>query len=59
MPIAEAVAMFFVAPLFITVLSALLLGEPIGPRRIAAVLVGFAGVVITVRIRPEPSSTPT
>jgi len=49
MPIAEAVAMFFVAPLFITVLSALLLGEPIGPRRIAAVLVGFAGVLITVR----------
>ena len=49
MPIAEAVAMFFVAPLFITLLSALLLGEPVGPRRLAAVLVGFAGVVITVR----------
>jgi len=49
MPIAEAVAMFFVAPLFITVLSALLLGEPVGPRRLFAVLVGFAGVVIVVR----------
>jgi drug/metabolite transporter (DMT)-like permease len=49
MPIAEAVAMFFVAPLFITLLSALALGEPVGPRRLAAVLVGFAGVVIVVR----------
>jgi len=49
MPIAEAVAMFFVAPLFITLLSALLLGEPVGPRRLLAVLVGFAGVVIVVR----------
>jgi drug/metabolite transporter (DMT)-like permease len=49
MPVAEATAMFFVAPLFITLLSALLLREPVGPRRLAAVLVGFAGVVIVVR----------
>ncbi|MGH6917733.1 MAG: DMT family transporter [Geminicoccaceae bacterium] len=49
MPIAEAVAMFFVAPLFITLLSALLLGEPVGPRRLFAVLIGFAGVVVMVR----------
>ena len=49
MPIAEAVAMFFVAPLFITVLSAVVLGEPVGPRRLFAVLAGFVGVVIVVR----------
>ncbi|HEX5080155.1 MAG TPA: DMT family transporter [Geminicoccaceae bacterium] len=49
MPVAEATAMFFVAPLFITLLSALLLGEPVGPRRLCAVLLGFAGVVIVVR----------
>lgn len=49
MPLAEAVAAFFVAPLFITVLSAVVLREPVGPRRIAAVLVGFAGVVVMVR----------
>jgi drug/metabolite transporter (DMT)-like permease len=49
MPIAEAVAMFFVAPLFITLLSALLLGERVGRRRLFAVLIGFAGVVIVVR----------
>jgi drug/metabolite transporter (DMT)-like permease len=49
MPIAEAVAMFFVAPLFITILSATVLRESVGPRRIAAVLLGLAGVVIVVR----------
>jgi S-adenosylmethionine uptake transporter len=49
MPIAEAVAMFFVAPLFITLLSAVLLREQVGPRRLAAVLVGFVGVVVMVR----------
>ncbi len=49
MPIAEATAMFFVAPLFITLLSALMLREPVGIRRLAAVLAGFAGVVIVVR----------
>ena len=49
MPMAEAVAMFFVAPLFITSLSALVLGDRVGPRRLLAVLVGFAGVVVVVR----------
>ncbi len=49
MPVAEATAMFFVAPLFITLLSAVLLGEQVGRRRLAAVLVGLAGVVIVVR----------
>jgi S-adenosylmethionine uptake transporter len=49
MPVAEATAMFFVAPLFITLLSAVLLREPVGPRRLAAVLVGLLGVVIMVR----------
>lgn len=49
MPIAEAVALFFVAPLFITVLSATVLGETVGPRRWVAVVAGFAGVVVMVR----------
>lgn len=46
MPLAEATAMFFVAPLFITLLSVPLLGETVGPRRFAAIIVGFAGVVV-------------
>lgn len=47
--LAEAGAAFFAGPLMITVLAALLLGEPIGPRRIAAVVVGFIGVLIIVQ----------
>ena len=46
LPLAEATALFFVAPLFITLLSVPLLGEKVGPRRIVAILVGFCGVVI-------------
>ena len=49
MAIAEATAIFFVAPLIITALSALLLGETVGPRRWAAVCVGLAGVVVMLR----------
>lgn len=49
MPIADAVAIFFVAPLFITALSMPVLGERVGPRRWAAVLVGLVGVVIVMR----------
>lgn len=49
LPLADATALFFVAPLFITVLSIPLLGEKVGPLRIGAVLVGFVGVVIMQR----------
>ncbi|WP_094020879.1 DMT family transporter [Maliponia aquimaris] len=46
LPLAQATALFFVAPLFITLLSIPLLGEKVGPLRIGAVIVGFAGVVL-------------
>ena len=49
LPLADATALFFVAPLFITVLSIPILGEKVGPMRMAAVVVGFAGVVIMQR----------
>lgn len=49
LPLANATALFFVAPLFITVLSIPLLGEKVGPLRMGAVLVGFIGVVIMQR----------
>ncbi|MBM85040.1 MAG: EamA family transporter [Rhodospirillaceae bacterium] len=49
MPLAEAIAIFFVAPLFITIFSIPFLGERVGPRRWAAVLVGLAGVVVMLR----------
>lgn len=47
--IAEAIAVFFVEPLILTVLSALVLGETIGWRRITAVLIGFIGAVLVIR----------
>lgn len=49
MPLADAVALTFVAPLFVTALSVPLLGEKVGPRRWAAVAVGLAGALIIVR----------
>lgn len=48
-PLADAVAVSFVAPFMVTVLGALLLGEPVGIRRWAAVAVGFVGMLIVVR----------
>lgn len=47
--LSQAAAAFFVGPLFITLLAALLLGESIGPRRIGAVALGFSGVLLVVR----------
>ena len=49
MTIAEATAIFFVAPLLITALSALMLHEPVGPRRWVAVCVGLVGVIVMLR----------
>ncbi len=49
MPMADALALAFVGPLVQTALSPLLLGEQVGPRRYAAVIVGFAGVLIVLR----------
>ncbi|MFA3917242.1 DMT family transporter [Ruegeria hyattellae] len=49
MPLADVTALFFVAPLFITLLSIPMLGEKVGPLRIGAVVVGFIGVIIMQR----------
>ena len=46
MPLAGAIAINFSAPLFATLVSALLLKEAVGPARWAALLVGFCGVLI-------------
>ncbi len=48
-PIADATALAYAAPIFITVLSIFLLGEIIGARRWLAVLAGFAGVLLIAR----------
>ncbi len=49
LPIASAVALYFSAPLFITVLSVVWLGERVSLPRWIAVAAGFAGVVVMVR----------
>jgi drug/metabolite transporter (DMT)-like permease len=49
LPLAEAITLNYTAPIAATILSALFLREKVGPRRWAAVLIGFIGVVIIVR----------
>lgn len=49
LPLADAVAIAFVSPLLVTLLSTLVLGEKVGPRRWLAVCVGMAGVVVMLR----------
>ncbi|MEL6888896.1 MAG: DMT family transporter [Pseudomonadota bacterium] len=49
LPLADATALFFAAPLFITLLSIPMLGERVGPLRIGAVVVGFVGVLVMQR----------
>ena len=49
LPIAEASATGFVAPLFVTALSIVFLGETVGVRRWLATAVGLIGVLIIVR----------
>ena len=46
MPLAKATAIYFVAPLFVTLLSIPILGEKVGPRRFAAIGAGFGGVLL-------------
>ncbi len=49
LPLAEAVALNFTVPLFVTVGAALVLGEIVRARRWAATVVGFLGVLIIVQ----------
>lgn len=49
LPLTEAYAIFFVAPLLITALAALILHEQVDARRWIAIAVGFAGVLIVLR----------
>lgn len=49
LPLANALAIFFVEPLILTLFSALFLGERIGLRRLGAVVVGLAGALVVIR----------
>ena len=49
MPIPNAIAIFFVEPLILTLMSAVILGEKLGWRRLSAVTVGLIGAMIVIR----------
>ena len=49
LPLADVIAITFVAPLFLTALVTPVLGEHVGIRRWAAVVVGFIGMLIIIR----------
>jgi drug/metabolite transporter (DMT)-like permease len=51
--LAEAVSITFASPLLVTAIAGPLLGEWAGPRRWAAVIAGFAGVIIILQPDPE------
>jgi len=48
-PLATVAAMTFTAPLFVALGAVILLGEKIRYRRIAALIIGFVGVMIVLR----------
>ena len=49
LPLTQVTSIAFISPMIVAVLAAPILGETLGPRRIVAVLVGFAGVLVITR----------
>jgi len=49
LPLANAIAIFFVQPMVLTLLSALVLGESIGWHRRIAVFAGFLGALLIIK----------
>jgi len=47
-PIAQALAGLFTAPIFVLVITGLVLRQPVGPWRILAVALGFSGIVLII-----------
>ena len=53
LPLAEAITLSFIAPLLVPPLAALVLGERMQPRYLAAGAMGFAGVLVTIQGAPS------
>jgi drug/metabolite transporter (DMT)-like permease len=49
LPLVDVLALFFVSPLVVTALAPIVLRERVGWRRVAAVVVGFVGVLVLLR----------
>ncbi|HEX3500598.1 MAG TPA: DMT family transporter [Stellaceae bacterium] len=56
LPLATASAIGFTSPFIVTALSVPMLREPVGPRRWAAVGIGFIGALIVIRPHASPDS---
>ncbi|WP_260008992.1 DMT family transporter [Leisingera sp. M527] len=49
MPLADALAIVFVAPFIVLLVGKIYFGEDVGPRRVGAALVGFVGVLFVIQ----------
>lgn len=49
MPLADALAIVFVAPFIVLLVGKFRFGEDVGPRRVAAAMVGFVGVLFVIQ----------
>lgn len=49
MPLADALAIVFVAPFIVLLVGKFYFGEDVGPRRVGAALVGFVGVLFVIQ----------
>lgn len=56
-PLAQVFALEFTTPLWVIVLSPLILGERLTPLRAVSALLGFAGILIVARPNPDAIST--
>ena len=58
LPLADVITYYLAAPIFVTALSGLVLGERVGWRRWTAIMVGFCGVLIALRPSAQTVSWP-
>lgn len=49
MPLADALAIAFIAPFIVLLVGKFYLGEDVGPRRVGAAIVGFIGVLFVIQ----------
>ena len=58
LPLADVITFYLAGPIFVTALSAVLLGERVDARRWSAIIIGFVGVVIAMRPSAQTISLP-
>ena len=53
LPLVTVTALFFTAPLFVTILAVIVLGEKVGLARWVATCVGFLGALVVIGFHPQ------